>query len=225
MTRRVFITLLTVFFGVRGLALAPQSPPPAVPPAHWVPLTARSTEKHLAKGHMGSFKMMQFQGIYARTASGITYSRVGNLSGHDPWGRSRPDVALITDRPRHVQWKIDFHEKIVLHWDLAKDNPEFAEQPMTREVFEKMHAQDVSLGHRVISGMACDGYLVRDEENASKAYRHERWYAPALNFLLIRSRVSNPDGSITTQALIDIHTGQEPDPVLFRFPEGFKVMK
>lgn len=216
-------TLLALVFGAAWGAFALEGGKETAPPSHWVPVTARIVEWAGIETHFGDFSAVQISGVYARDRSGTTYSRLGDSSSKYA-NLGMPDMANLIDRVHRAQWKIYYFEKVALHLSLdVEEHPDYSEQPMTREIFERTHAEDRRLGRKLISGIKCEGYRVRDPESKGK-YRDEMWYAPDLNFLMVKSSSFPASGQVITVTLVDIQSGKDPDPNLFQIPAGFKVL-
>jgi len=95
---------------------------------------------------------------------------------------------------------------------------------LSRADFERLHASDLYLGNQTVSGVECEGFKIADPRRKGK-YRGESWFAPSLNFLLIRATTRLADGGEGTTLVKDLEPGKEPDPSLFRLPEDFKLEK
>lgn len=226
------VTLLALVSSAARGAFVPvvvkQTPRPSQwkqtpPPSQWVPVTARVVEWEGVEGDLGALSAVQIDGVYARDRSGMTYSRLGDSSSkHATLGV--PDIANLIDRVHGDQWKIYYFEKVALRSSLdVEEHPDLAEQPMSREVFERTHAHDRRLGRKVISRIECEGYRLRNSGSQEK-YNDEMWYAPGLNYLVVKSLTFGATRKVTTVTLVDIQSGKDPDPKLFQIPAGFKVL-
>jgi hypothetical protein len=134
------------------------------------------------------------------------------------------DTAFLHDRPRHIGYVIDFMNKTIRQESDPPGNPDFAVEPILRADFDTRHAADLSLGKQMVSGVECEGYKLADPRHKGK-YRGEAWFAPSVDFLMVRYSARLPDGGTTTTLVKDLEPGKEPDPSLFRLPEGFKLVK
>ena len=219
------ITFLLAFLGATAfVTLGQQFPadrPPA--PAQWVPFVAQATAEQLVPGPGSTYKIRS-AGIYARNSTGSTYRRVV-ASDHSPLPLiGATNVAYLFDRPSHFTYIIDFTRRSVTREIVdASKNTEYGPTPLLRTAFDQHHAADVFLGVHVISGVECEGYRILNPRKKGK-YLGEAWYAPSLNFLIVKSEGQAPDGGQVTKLLDDIHPSEEPDPKYFRLPEGFKIV-
>ena len=163
--------------------------------------------------------MDEFTGVYARNESGAYYVEWF----HSAKGRRLPDVAYLTDLSVHAVWEINYKLKNFhrIALELA-DYPDLSAGPMTWQAFLISHGKDLSLGRKRLSGMDCVAYRIRSD-TAQKIFWKEFWYAPALNFVLVRQQYLSPGGELTIRVMKDIRIGQ-PDPNLFHIPEGFSVV-
>lgn len=191
---------------------------------HWVPFVATLVQEMYEPLLSGPSVRGTIAGVYVRNGQGVSYTRrVASTRSALPLQGAR-DVAFLHDRPNHITYVIDFVRKTIKQESDAPGNPDFAAEPMSRADFERLHAADLSLGKQMVSGVECEGYKVADPRHKGK-YRGEEWFAPSLNFLLIRYAGRLPDGGETTTLVKDLEPGKEPDPNLFRLPEGFKLEK
>ena len=217
------LELLMVIFAAH---LAAQSPPTVLPPSRWIPFTAKMSEWYSvwtsgAEVGGGRYKVVQLKGVYAQNESGATY---------EFWSQpltplaSLPNLSVLIDRPTHARWEIDHNLLNVRRSDLKlRGHPEFSVEPMTWEVFLKSHADDESLGRRIVSGVECVDYRIRNSETPLRMYREEICFAPSLNFQPIKYHHMYPEGKDVRMKLEKIQIGV-PDPKMFQVPAGFRSL-
>jgi len=184
----------------------------------WIPLLARVTQRYFDDA---GTMMVESTGIYVRDSHGRSYSRVrGTYAAGAPFF-GRPDFGILDDRPSHLTYIIDFGRRT---FRKEKTDPsEDITEPQTREEFDKARAGEEFLGKQVISGIECEGYQA-PAPNYKKHF-NETWYAPSLNFLVIRSTRYNPMKQQVKILLHTIRAGTEPSPIFFRLPSSFREVR
>jgi hypothetical protein len=118
---------------------------------------------------------------------------------------------------------LDFTRKTAREQDVP-DTAQFGVDPMSPENFRKQHADDKVLGKATISGVECEGYGIHDPRHKGK-YLSEVWYAPSLNYLVMKARARPTADQGQVSFVSDLQAGEEPDPSYFRLPAGFKVVR
>ncbi len=161
---------------------------------------------------------MQITGVYARNSHGSTYLRrtIKKNTGPLPVVGDT-DIAVLLDRPNRLTYIIDFVQKTVRKVPATGSNSEA--NPPSREQFATTHAGEESLGKQVISGVECEGY--RAPVPKFKKHFSETWYAPSLNFIVVKMSGYNVQKDPVESVLENIQLGP-PDPNLFRPPQGFR---
>lgn len=191
---------------------------------HWVPFVARFVEEVNEPVPSLVTVRVKTEGVYVRDSQGVSYTRrVSSTRSALPL-RGAVDIAILHDRPNHTSYVIDFAKKTIQQRMDPSGNPDFAVEPLSRADFERRHAADLFLGKQVVSGVECEGYKIADPRHKGK-YKGEGWFAPSLNFMMVRYHGRLPDGGEISTLLQDIEPGKEPDPSFFRLPEGFKRVK
>ena len=197
--------------------------PTRMPPAHWVPFTAKMNEFYAvftpgAEVGGGRFKVVQIEGLFAQNDAGATY---------EFWSQplspiaSLPNVSYLFDRPGRERWEIDYKLKNVRRSVLVlKGHPELSPDPLTWEVFRNLHAKDEALGLRVVAETECLDYRINDSDYRLKMYHEEVCFAPSLNFQPVKYHHMYPGGRDVKMEMLDIQVGP-PDPKLFSLPAGF----
>jgi hypothetical protein len=203
-----------------GPLLAQESSP------HWVPFVARLVEERKDDPGRQDGPLIQatVAGVFVRSSRGVSYTRrvVSTRSALPLVGAL--NTAFLNDRPHQITYLIDFMNKTIRQQSDPPGDPDSAVEPISRADFDKRHAADLSLGKQMVSGVECEGYKLADPRHKGK-YRGEAWFAPTLNFLLVRYSARLSFGGTTTTLVKDLEPGKEPDPSLFRLPEGFKLVK
>ena len=95
--------------------------------------------------------------------------------------------------------------------------------PATAEIFYQARSTPryKHLGTKEIDGLGCVGYEITTDRGIS-----EKWFAPELNFAVIRNIIPFGPDSHVESSLTDIRrVGEEPDPKFFRIPEDFKMVE
>ena len=222
------VVLLAIWSGTAYSAFAQQSAP-AQESAHqqWIPFVAKVVEQHqIQVGQRENVTVPRIVGVYARNSLGLTY-RLFSAASCLPLAASGADFATLYDPDKGVTYVIDFRHKTATRVALTVAGLwEVGPHPTSREVFEQKHTEDLPLGKQVISGVECEGYGIHDPKSKKKKkFTGEAWYAPALNFVAVKTEGRTPDGGTVSTVLEDVRVGEEPEPGLFRIPEGFKLVQ
>ena len=194
--------------------------------SHWVPFVARLVEER--EDDPGRQDGMSLQatiaGVFVRNSGGVSYTRrvVSTRSSLPMLGAL--DTAVLYDRPHQITYVIDFMNKTVKQQSDPPGNSDSAVEPISRANFDRRHAADVSLGKQIVSGVECEGYKLADPHHKGK-YRGEAWFAPSVDFLMVRYSARLPGGGKVTTLVKDLEPSKEPDPSFFHLPEGFKLVK
>ena len=191
-------------------------------PTSWIPFTAKQVQTYALDLPSGGPRGAELIGLYVRDSHGRSYNRlrVTSSPGSLP-AYGMTDTATLFDRPSQKFFQIDFVRKTFRIQDPDPSNR--STEPLSREQFDKAHAGEKFLGKQVISGVECEGFQVPTPH--FKNHFNETCYAPALNFMVIRATGYNPRKQRFEIRLEDIQAGREPDPSLFRLPDGFKEAK
>ena len=189
------------------------------PKGKWVPFVARFTQQNRANALGGPYKA-ETSGIFLRDSNGSWYRRM-TVSSKD--GRlpviGQTDSALLHDASQQRDYLLDFQRKTIK----VLGPTTLGQNPASAEEFEKLRADDTFLGKETVSGVECVVYGIHDPRHKGK-YGSQAWYAPTLNFLVIKARSRLNDQDVTS--LVDnIQAGVEPDPKYFEFPADFKTIK
>jgi hypothetical protein len=216
-----FVALSIVMLpGFKSSSLAQESTVREPAPAQWVPFVAQIVEESRT-----DYGRLTVTGAYVRNRDGSSFRRItAHFTGSLPLV-GVTDQGILYLRPQHVTYHIDFQRKSVTRQidDVAK-HPELGPDPMTRDEFDKQHTIDDFLGKQVISGVECEGYRIHHSRKKKKN-DPEAWFAPSLNFLVIKSQRRTSEGFDVVGLIDDLQPGKEPDPAFFRLPEGFKLVK
>jgi hypothetical protein len=191
---------------------------------HWVPFVAKLVEEEVRQFQFGSPVQTTLEGIYVRNSRGATYRRIAISLNSALLVQGADEIANFHDRPHQITYMIDFTHKTIKPQSDPPDNPDFAVEPISGADFDRRHTADLNLGKQMIAGVECVGYKVADPHHKGK-YLEEKWFAPPLNFLLVRYRGRLPDGGERTLQVKDLEPGKEPDPSIFVLPQGFQLVK
>jgi hypothetical protein len=194
-------------------AAAQEAPPP------WIPLSAKVTEHYLVDLYPEGTTKTDLTGYFLRDSHGRSYTRmrITHTAIRVPL-RGQTDFGILLDAPSHVIYYIDFVKKTFRKQEL--NTKVGGGVPQSREEFDKSRAGEEFLGKQVISGIDCEGYRVPVPH--FKKHFNETWYAPSLNFLVVKSTVYYSMKQQTETLLEDMQAGPEPEPGLFRLPSGFR---
>ena len=192
---------------------------------HWVPFVAKLVEEEVHKPPGGMSVHVTIAGVFVRNSRGVLYRRMVASVGSDlPVQGLSLDTADLHDRPHRIRYEIDYVNKTIKRESDPSGDPDFAVGPMSRADFDRRHAADLSLGKQIVAGVECEGYKLSDPRHKGK-YRGEAWFAPSVDFLLVRYSGRLSSGAAVTLEVKDLEPGKEPDPSFFRLPEGFKLVK
>jgi hypothetical protein len=189
----------------------------------WIPFSAKMTEHYLYVSGADTARV-ELAGYYVRDSHGRSYNRmrIAHYTSRFPLLGST-DYGRLHDRPSHLMYSIDFVKKTVRK---EKSYPStWGTEPQSRQEFDKARAGETFLGKQVISGIECEGYQAPAPH--FKKQFNETWYAPSLNFFVVRSRYIGSSGQKqqVETLLEDIHVGLVPDPILFSLPTGFREVR
>ena len=204
------------------LLLAPLKLTGQEAPNAWVPFTATRVEQYVLEGVGVLHGRVERIGLIARDSHGNSYQehKLGKNSTSLPVLGLTNDV-ILHDRTQHIVYVIDTSRK--LFRKLQPDTNDMSITPLNREQFDQAHKGETFLGKKIISGVDCEGY--QSHARFSKKYFNETWYAPSLNFLVVKAVTHNSPDQALQVSLEDLRVGAEPDPSLFRLPEGFREVK
>lgn len=201
-----------------ALLLAQDSSP------HWVPFAATLVQEVHEPALGGVSVSGTITSVYVRNSRGVSYTRTVATTSSAPQLRGGRDVAYLHDWSNQMTYVINFVNKTIRRKSDPSGDQDFAVEPMSRADFDRRHAADLSLGKQMLSGVECEGYKLADPHHKGK-YRGEEWFAPSLDFMVVRYSGRLPDGGETTVVVKDLEPGKEPDSSFFRLPEGFKLVK
>ena len=166
---------------------------------HWVPFVAKLVEerKDDPGRQDGMSTHIAISGVFVRNSRGVSYTRtvVSSRSAVPLVGAL--DSAILHDRPNQISYLIDFKTKTIRQQRDLLGSPDSAVVPTSRADFDKRHAADLSLGKQMVSGVECEGYKLADPRHKGK-YHGEAWFAPSVDFLMIRSNAPSPGGGKIT---------------------------
>ena len=191
-------------------------------PSSWIPFTASVAEQSILDFPATGHRKIERTGFYARDGHGNSYQEFEwvRTSTSPPVSGPTVDVTLH-DRPNQILYLIDPARKSV-----RKTRPDAGDltiKPPTREEFDQAHKGEKFVGKKVISGIECEGF--QTPARFSRKYINETWYTPSLNFTVIKATVYVSQYQRSEVLFKDIRIGTEPDPNLFRLPEGFKEVQ
>lgn len=192
-------------------------------PPTWVPFSAQMIERTTVPVPGRDASIVEMKGSYLRDSHGSSYQKLVVPSIYTRSGSPLApeyDLTTLQDRPNRSTYSIDYRHMVV-HVRHDKEM-HLAVDPRTREQFDSSHVGQERLGTKIISGIECEGYRVPNKY--SKKRLDEMWYAPSLNFMAVRATTYTQEGHKIEMSLEDIRLGVEPDPSLFKLPEGFKVV-
>jgi hypothetical protein len=223
MTRSLYVTLVVIWLGFALAASSRAEEPAAV---EWVPFVATWVEQDEFQKLQVPFTL-HLSGIYVRDKRGSWFRRAtaspirGGLLAITVYA----DTAILCDRVNHTFYSLNFMRKTIKPLQVdATSEPLFGDNPISPQAFEQHHSQDKFLGKRTISGVECEGYANDDSRHEGK-HVSEAWYAPSLNYLVIKGKSRLQDGREVTTRVEEIQAGKEPNPKYFRLPKGFKMIK
>ena len=188
-------------------------------PHSWIPLSAKLTRRIWVDLPGEGTVTVGWEGIYARDSQGRIFNRATLTHPGSPTPvRGSTDTGTIRDLPGHILYMVNYSLRRYYKrkMDPSLDKPE----PQTGDEFDKLHAGETYLGKQVISGVECEGYQVPVPKY--KKHFNETWYAPSLNFLVVRWTGYNPMKQKVETLLQNIQAGTEPDSTLFLVPSGFQ---
>lgn len=215
MKQQTFVSVVVI--GVLTIVAAEALAQEALP--HWIPLSAKVTEHHPMDVYPQGTTKNDLTGFLLRDSHGTTFKRMRftHTTSQIPI-LGQTDFGILVDAPNLHIYFIDFVRKTFREQKL--NSTPGATGPQTRDEFDKSRAGEEFLGKLVISGIECEGYRVPAPH--FKKHFNETWYAPSLNFLVIRSSGYNTQKQQVETLLEDLRTGIEPDPNFFRLPSGFR---
>lgn len=173
----------------------------------WVPFTAKKVERMYIPSSSGEKLVTERTELVARNSDGSLFTGdVNRLRG------------TLLDAPTGDTYDIDYEHKTVTQHRRFSPAPL---QPPTGEKYIRVPSER-SLGTRMISGVECIG--IKESTSHGDERTTETWVAPSLNFELVETNVLDPKKIRIEIVLEDIQAGRQPDPGLFRIPEGFQKL-
>jgi hypothetical protein len=223
----VFVTLVFVACSARPIDAASAQQASAnqgAAASQWIPFVATLTESNRS-ARPGPPVTLEQSGVYVRDSSGRSFNRRNaNLVGSTLATNGPTFVAFLFDRPNGISYTIDFSARKIKKEMVRSMETGLLPNPITRETFDGNHLGDEFLGKMLISGVECEGF--KRSINHRKGWDDlEEWFAPSLDFFVVKAHGHLSHGNEVSILLSDIHVGQEPDPKYFRLPEGFKLVK
>ena len=188
----------------------------------WVSFTAKVVQNYETKVSPTEATRVELRGVFARNGNGSEYSRLTQTKDVNfiPVGPT-VDFADVYDRQKRSAYIIDFQHKTIQKGAFIR--PGVTTEPITRLQFDAARKGETPLGRQTISGVDCEGFRVPAPK--FKKQDDETWYAPSLNFVVVRSTHHSEKRQLVTTQFEDIRVGVEPDPAIFRLPDGFKVVQ
>jgi hypothetical protein len=184
----------------------------------WVPYTAKKVERLYVPSSSGEKLVRESTELVARDSDGsFFFADVHELR------RS------VRDGRTGDSYDIDYANKTVT---LTRSYSPAPLRPPAGEEYKHVPPER-SLGTRMISGVECIG--IKERTSRGDEQSTETWVAPSLNFEVIETTVLDPgipsareslgNKKILSEVVLeDIHVGRQPDPRLFRIPEGFQKL-
>ena len=181
----------------------------------WVPFMAKKVERLYVPSSSGEKLVRESIELVARNSDGSFFFA-------DVHGLRRS----VRDGRTGDSYDIDYANKTVT---LHRSYSPAPSRPPTGEEYKHV-PPGRSLGTRTISGVECIG--IKERASRGDEQTTETWVAPSLNFEVIETTVLDPSARkwlgntmiLSEVVLEDIHVGRQPDPRLFRIPEGFQKL-
>jgi hypothetical protein len=191
-------------------------------PSSWIPFTANVADQSTVDDRTLGHVEFERVGFYARDGRGNSYQKYRYV--RTPRGlpvRGASNDVVLHDRTNHIAYSVD-----PVRRSFRKEGPDPSDlraMPLTRGEFDQARKGEKFIGKKVISGLECEGF--QTPTRFSKKYVNETWYAPSLNFMVIKATVYVNRLNRFEVLFKDFKIGTEPDPSLFRLPEGLKEVQ
>jgi hypothetical protein len=230
--------LIVVLFGLIGQAVGQTAARPQL-----APLVAEfEREKHQVLPNSNTINKAE-RGLYYRDRQGRTRVEVGNtivisdpVTGMSYVLDTQRRIARVIDRNalRAQATSVRTSERTL---DIDRNKPVDPAAVLNAQSASKPRAtmppgfDQRSLGSKMIEGVNCEGKIYTHTIPANSKMGNARplessteiWIAKDL-MLPVLSVSQHPVMGKTVQRYTNIRTGVEPDPSLFKLPEGFKVL-
>lgn len=182
-------------------------------PEAWIPLAAKQTEKVYQVSGGEKALISEKTGNYFRNRAGSIYQRSLTVVGQPQ------STAHLQDVLSGKVYEINYDSKTV---KVLAEGVIAPRRPHTADEFRQHQALNRWLGKKILSGVECEIYKIRPSDDGKT--EGEMWVAPALNFLPVQHKILDHEGNVEILVILqEIHAGVDPDPSLFKVPDGFTV--